>query len=79
MEEFVNRVKEFVYRHKQNEKSVFHIVPQDLVEKQEITTDLQVYIDFIKPSCKIEVMKPTDSQNYEIFVPKVRTKELIVK
>ena len=38
------------------EKSVFNIVPKDFVENQEITLDLEVCIDYVKPSCKIEVV-----------------------
>ena len=61
------------------EKSVFNIVPKDFVENQEITLDLEVCIDYVKPSCKIEVVQSPDGPDYNLFVPKVRTKELIVR
>ena len=41
--------------------------------------DLQVCIDFVKPSCKLEVMHGSRSSDYTLFVPKVRTKEFVVK
>ena len=68
-----------MYKHSQNDKSVFHIIPQDFVDKQDISMDLQVCIDFVKPSSKIEVMQASETPRYSLFVPKVRTKEFAVK
>ena len=77
--EFAHRVKAFIAKHTANDLSHFYIVPPNYGEEEEITQDLKVFTDYVKPTCKVEVVRGSRSSGYTTFVPLVRQKEFIVQ
>ena len=54
--------------------SLFYIVPNNYGENEgeEISSDLKVFTDYVKPTCKVELMRGSKSAPYNTFVPLVR-------
>ena len=77
--DFAHKVKSFIAKHSSNDLSQFYIVPNNYGEEEEITLDLKVFTDYVKPTCKVEVARGSRSSRYATFVPLVRQKEFIVQ
>ena len=79
MADFAHKVKSFIAKHSSNDLSQFYIVPNNYGEEEEITLDLKVFTDYVKPTCKVEVARGSRSSRYTTFVPLVRQKEFVVQ
>ena len=80
--EFLAKIEKFIIKNGMKTTGHFNIVPNDI--EQHISTDLMCYADFVKPTCKVELMTVTSERRprpfmKHPFVPQTNLKNLRIK